>query len=273
MPGMPHTTGTKPKPMLTQNSEMRRDHVYNWTLPAWVARTSDGTAVNVCPQAGACVKFCYARNGTFNFPAVKAAHVRNLERVTDDLNGWMRDMLNELSGRRFRPTAVPRLPDLSRAHLSREVADLLDAGAAAVRVHDSGDFLSDEYLLAWLTIASLTPSVLFYAYTKEVDRFRRVADGAAPPNFLWCYSLGGKQDHLLDLDVDRHADVFPDEETLAAAGYTSQESHDLLCVLSESNKVGIPANNIPAFNKRLAGRTFGQVEQETTRHGRVAVPA
>ena len=77
------------------------------------------------------------------------------------------------------------------------------------------------------------------------------------------FSLGGKQDHLLNLDVDRHADVFPDEDTLAAAGYTSQDSHDLLCVLSESNRVGIPANNIPAFNKRLAGRTFGQVEQET----------
>ena len=56
--------------------------------PARVGRpTIDGAAVNVCPQAGACVKVCYARNGTFNFPAVKAAHVRNLERVTGDLSG------------------------------------------------------------------------------------------------------------------------------------------------------------------------------------------
>jgi hypothetical protein len=255
------------KHLLTQNSEMRRDGVFNWTLPAWVARTSKGQAVNVCPQAGACVKFCYARNGTFNFPAVKAAHVRNLERVRDDLGGFMTDMLNELNGKRFRPTGEPRLPDLDRSHLSRPVAALLDEGAPAIRVHDSGDFLSEEYLLAWLTIAEMTPGALFYAYTKEVALFKRVAAGAAPPNFLWCFSLGGKQDHLIDKTVDYHADVFPDGDAIEAAGYYNQDSHDLLCVLAPSNRIGIPANNIPHFNKKLAGRTFGEVEAELVRHG------
>jgi protein gp88 len=254
--------------MLTQNSEMRKDRVWNWTLPAWVARRADGRAVNVCPQAGACVKVCYARNGTYNFPAVKAAHIRNLEQVTDDLSGWLTDMLNELGRRRYRPTGERRLPWLSRSHLTAAVAGMLDGGSACVRIHDSGDFLSEEYLLAWLAVASSTPDVLFYCYTKEVALLKRVASGAAPGNFLWCYSLGGRQDRLVDKDTDRHADVFPDEAAITAAGYYSQDAHDLLCVTAPSNRIGIPANNIPHFRRLMAGRTFAEMEAGARRHER-----
>lgn len=248
--------------MLTQNSELRKDHIWNWTLPAWVVRTSSGKAVNVCPQAGACIKVCYARNGTYNFPAVKAAHVRNLERVIDDLNGWLVDMLNELARRKFRPTGEPRLPSLPRDHLTVEVTDLLDRGAACVRIHDAGDFLSEEYLLAWLAVASHTPDVLFYCYTKEVALLKRVAGRSAPPNFLWCFSMGGRQDALVDRSVDYHADVFADEAAIEAAGYYSQDANDLLCVVAPSHRVGIPANNIPHFRKQMAGRTFAEMERD-----------
>lgn len=251
--------------MLTQNREMRRDGVWNWTIPAWVVRRSNGRAVNVCPQAGACVKVCYARNGTYNFPKVRAAHVRNLERVLDNLNAWTTDMLDELGRRKFRPTGTPRLPDLDRGHLAPVVAELLDRGAACVRIHDAGDFLSEEYLLAWLAIASHTPDVLFYAYTKEVALLKRVADGAAPANFLWCYSMGGRQDHLVDLDRDQHADVFPDAAAIDAAGYYSQDAHDLLCVLAPTNRVGIPANNIPHYKRVMDGRTFSTMQTDTRR--------
>ncbi len=33
--------------MLTQNKELRKDHIFNWTLPAWVVRVTSGKAVNV----------------------------------------------------------------------------------------------------------------------------------------------------------------------------------------------------------------------------------
>jgi hypothetical protein len=249
---------------------MRKDGVWNWTLPAWVVRTSSGKAVNVCPQAGACIKVCYARNGTYRFPKVQAAHVRNLEAVTGDLNAWMTAMMNELDKLKYRPTGTPRLPELDRAHLSHAVTRLLDAGCAAVRIHDAGDFLTEEYLLAWLTIAEATPDVLFYCYTKEVELFHRVLDHgrAAPENFLWVFSMGGRQDHLIDKDTERHAEVFPDADAIEAAGYYSQDDNDLLCVLAPSHRIGIPANNIPAFRKRMAGRTFGELELATRRHGR-----
>lgn len=257
--------------LLTQNSELRPLGIHNWTLPAWVIRTTDGRNVNVCPQAGACVKLCYARQGAYRFPGVKAAHERNLRAVLDDLGAWTTAILDELDKPRFRPKGEPWLPDLDRGHLAPEVVELLDAGAPIVRVHDSGDFFSDEYLAAWLHIATLRPDVLFYAYSKEVSRMRRVA-ADAPPNWLVCFSLGGREDHLLDLAEggDRHADVFASEEALAEAGYSSQEEHDLLSVLSPSTRVGIVANNIRHLRKRQGEATFGSLEAGLRRGSKAA---
>lgn len=252
--------------MLTQNSELRPLGIFNWTLPAWVVRDSSGKAVNVCPTAGACVKVCYARNGTYNFRHVRAAHVRNLERVRDDLAGWMVEMLDELGHKRYRPSGRPTLPDLPRDHLAPTVAELLDAGAALVRIHDGGDFFSEEYLLAWLSIAAQTPDVLFYCYTKRVSMFKAVVEEHAPDNFLWCYSTGGREDGLIDRERDYHADVFPNDAAIEEAGYYNQDAHDLLCVVAPTNRIGIPANNIPHFRKLMDGRTFSQMQEDREAH-------
>lgn len=224
---------------MTQNSELREIGAYNWTLPALHARLSDGTLVKTCPSAGACAQFCYARNGTFRFPAVKAAHVRNLELVLTDLDAWRERMTDELRHKRY--------------------------VGKHVRIHDSGDFFTDEYTAAWLRIASDIPTTTFYAYTKEVARFKRMVEGRAPANFLWLYSMGGREDHLVDLENDRHAEVFPSEQALADAGYFNQEESDLLAVHAPTNKIGIVANNIPAYKKRMGERTFGSVQSELDR--------
>ncbi|WP_331752044.1 GP88 family protein [Streptomyces sp. NBC_00829] len=48
-----NTTGsTKPKRLLTQNSDLRRIGVFNWTLPAFVIEMPDGSHFNVCPPGG-----------------------------------------------------------------------------------------------------------------------------------------------------------------------------------------------------------------------------
>jgi hypothetical protein len=250
---------------LTQNSELKPLNIWNWTLPAWVVRDTSGKAINVCPQAGACVNVCYARNGTFNFPRVKAAHIRNLELVRNNLNTWMAAMLDELGKKKYRPTGRKVLPRLSRSHLSPAIAALLNAGSACIRIHDSGDFFSKEYLLAWLAIASSTTDVLFYCYTKQVGLFKKVVEPNPPANFLWCYSLGGREDMLVEKSRDRHADVFPDRVLLRRAGYFDQEEHDLLAVVAPTHRIGIVANNIPAYRKKMAGRTFSHMEQDLKR--------
>lgn len=222
--------------LLTQNSELRPDGIYNWSIPALAAKLSNGKNIKTCPNAGACANVCYARNGTYNFSNVKARHTANLEYVIDDPQGWFAQMLEEVNHPRMR--------------------------GKYVRIHDSGDFFSEDYLLLWLKIALLTPDVTFYCYTKEVSMFKRIVEYDCPKNFRYLYSLGGREDYLIDLELDRHADVFPDDAAILEAGYSNQDASDLLAITLPSNKIGIPQNNIPQFRKRLAGRTFGEVQKE-----------
>lgn len=226
--------------MLTQNSELRPLGVYNWTIPALSAVLPDGRRVHTCPAAGVCASMCYARVGTYRFSNVLAAHVRNLARTVDDLDGWTADMIDELTAPRYR-------------------------GGKWVRIHDAGDFYADGYTEAWLTIARATPDVTFYAYTREVDRFRRLVEPACPANFLYLFSLGGREDHLVDRDVDRHCDVFPTTDMALAAGYTPQTADDRDSVRLPTNRVAVVANNIPHLRRKLGGSTFGQLQVDRRR--------
>lgn len=229
------TPHARPARLLTSNRDLRRDGIHNWSLPAWAGRLPDGRTYNTCPSAGVCSQACYARSGTYRFRNVLARHQANLAYVLDDLPGWREQMTAEV--------AHPR-------HYN-----------GFVRIHDSGDFFEDSYLLAWLQVARDTPNVVFYCYSKEIDRFRRLVEPDCPPNFLYVYSYGGTQDRDLDPAVDRVADVFADEESITAAGYSSQDASDLLAVTGPP-LVGIPSNNIPQFRRRQAGRTFREWQAE-----------
>jgi hypothetical protein len=228
--------GLRPATLLSSNSELRPDGIYNWSIPALAAKLSNGTNVKTCPNAGACATVCYARNGTYNFSNVKGRHVRNLEYILEDPQGWFAQMLEEVSK-----------PKMRGKH---------------VRIHDAGDFFSEDYLRMWLKLATLVPEVTFYCYTKEVSMFKRVLSEGCPSNFKYLFSMGGKEDHLIDKENDRHAEVFPDDAAILDAGYMNQSASDLLAITLPTNKVGIPQNNIPQFKKRLAGKTFGELQIE-----------
>jgi len=244
-------------PLLTQNSELKPHRIYNFAIPAWYVRL-DGEIFKTCPNAGACAKVCYARNGTYLFSNVLAAHTKNL-RLTLDQPILFRAMINkELSHKRFKPTLQARqMPEGVELTDDRWLTAWIRNGGAAVRIHDSGDFYSEQYLYLWFAIAADNPQVLFYAYTKEVAMLKQHGN-EAPINFRWLYSTGGLQDDLITPD-DRRADVFPNEQAITDAGYTSQDATDLLAILLKTNLVGIPANNIKHFNKKIAGRRFSEL--------------
>lgn len=218
------------------NSDLRRDGIWTWSLPAWVTKLDDGRVINVCPSAGECAKPCYARKGTYRFRNVKQKHQSNLARVLDDLGGWEEEMKMEL-----------RKPKFHNKY---------------VRIHDGGDFFSREYLDAWLRIMRESPKTIFYCYTKEVKMFKEVVEPDYPKNFYWVYSYGGRQDHLIE-ENDRQADVFPTQEALEAAGFFNQEASDLLAI-SGPHKVGIVINNHAGAVKGLEGKSFGQ--RQKARH-------
>jgi hypothetical protein len=172
------------------------------------------------------------------FPAVKAAHVRNLQFVIDDLPGWEQAMSTELTARRF--------------------------DGAYVRIHDSGDLLSDDYAEAWLRIIERAPRTMFYSYTKEIVRYRRLIAPRAPANSRWILSYGGRHDALIDPLLDRVADVFPDEESISASGFHSQARSDLLAAFGPT-PVGMSANNLPALRKRQGEGTFREWQEQVDR--------
>jgi hypothetical protein len=216
------------------NRELKADGIFTWSLPALATKLSTGANFLTCPNAGVCAQLCYARSGTYNFSNVKAAHTRNLEMTIDDLNGWKNRIIEELKAKRYQ-------------------------GGKSVRIHDSGDFYSGEYFEAWLEIATVTPNVFFYAYTKEVALIKKYS---LPSNFVIIFSMGGKQDHLIDKENDRHAEVFPTIGALIDAGYANQEESDLLAATLPTNKIGIVSNNIKHLQKRQGSKTFGNLQNE-----------
>lgn len=245
-------------PLLTQNSELRPHLIWNWSIPALTAKLADGRRISTCPSAGICARFCYARNGTYLFSNVLAAHTRNLQMIIDDRDEWRRQMICELSEQRFTKRRAARVLPIEREEIADDwLRSWTDSGAPAIRIHDSGDFFADWYLHLWLDIARANPRLLFYAYTKEITMLRSVSD--LPDNFRWLASTGGTQDHLID-EHTRHAEVFVTDDALRAAGYVSQSASDLLCVLLSTKKIGIPANNIKHFVKKMQGRTFGEIQ-------------
>jgi hypothetical protein len=217
------------------NSELGAEGIYHWSLPAWVVELPWGGHFNVCPSASACAPLCYARKGTYQFSNVKAAHMRNLLLTLQDLPEFERQMTEEVQHPRYQ--------------------------GGYVRIHDSGDFHSQDYLEAWLRIIRSAKGVRFYCYTKEVALFQDVVEPDPPANFGWVYSLGGKQDQAIDLATMRHADVFPSEEAIAYHGYASQDASDLLAVYGEDLRVGIPANNIPQLRREQGMQSFGSLQR------------
>ena len=216
------------------NAELAKSGIYTWSLPALSAQVG-GKMVQTCPNAGICANLCYARSGTYRFSNVLAAHTVKLQMLLDDLTGWQERITTELQAKRYR-------------------------GGKTVRIHDSGDFFSRDYFQAWVDIAISTPDVFFYAYTKEVEMVKSF--GPLPSNLVIIFSMGGKQDKLVNKDIDRHADVFPTLEALLDAGYTDQEEDDLLAATMPSNKVGIVVNNIPHLKKKQGIATFSSLQEE-----------
>ncbi|MFF8432202.1 hypothetical protein ACF07Y_45155 [Streptomyces sp. NPDC016566] len=166
----------------------------------------DGTTINrtinVCPSAGVCAKFCYALgadSGYIRFPAARDRDLRNLRMVLDTPLLWQEKMAAEIRHPRYQP-------------------DPKTGKRGAIRIHDAGDFFDDPYTLMWLHIMRGAPKDLtFYAYTKEVSRFRRLVEPNPPANFKFVYSRGGKEDFLIDPSRDRDADVFPAPRTRSPA--------------------------------------------------------
>lgn len=252
-PAHPHSPG----PLIAQNSELRDcGAVFNWTIPAFVVRLSDGTRFNACPSAGRCTRVCYALFGKYLFTPVRARHLANLEYVLNHPDEFEDQMLAELVGPRF--DWKHKVIDLPHDESNTWLNEWMAGGGAALRIHDGGDFFAEWYLEMWIRIARKRPHVLFYAYTKSVSMVLPYLD-RMPVNMVIIFSYGGLEDHLIDRENHRHSDVFPSRQSIEDAGYLNQESNDLLAAVAPTNKIGVPANNIPTALKRFDGHRMSEI--------------
>ena len=65
-------------------------------------------------------------------------------------------------------------------------------GRDKVRIHESGDFYSQEYVNNWVSIAKQRPNVVFLAYTKRMNDFD-FSELRSLPNTIVINSLFGKK--------------------------------------------------------------------------------
>jgi hypothetical protein len=200
------------------NSKLKKDGIVSFNL----------IPIIHCPSAGACKAFCYATVGQ---QAFKSGVLRR--------------------ARAFFATQqadfVPRMV--------AEVQKAAKKGARAVRVHDSGDFYSYDYMLTWFQIAEQNPSVKFYAYTKMVSLVRLAYKaGLVPPNFRLIQSLGGIADKQIDRTLP-HSRIFSSLEELKEAGYADASESDSPAAFGVSPLIGLVIHG--AKSKRFDVSTMG----------------
>ena len=74
------------------------------------------------------------------------------------------------------------------------------------RIHVAGDFFSQNYFDAWVTMAKAHPDRLFYAYTKSLTYWLRRRDDI-PENLVLTASFGGRLDNKIETEKLRSSVV------------------------------------------------------------------
>lgn len=209
------------------NRKLAKTNTLNFGIPAY--ESADGT--RTCPGAGACAAVCYARQGFYGTHRVKRLREHNLAMARGDLGVFVDAVVHDL------------------ALLSR---------FRSVRVHDDGDFFSQDYLEAWFTAAESVPDRRFYAYTKSLHL--KLWD-EKPDNFTLIQSEGGVYDHLIDWSkpVSR---IFATLEAMRADGWPEGWETDQLAIdgaprigLLYHGSRGLTASQSTYFGRRESCRT------------------
>lgn len=183
--------------------------IFNFSIPAG---NDKRTGRLICAFADKCLSLCYAKKGFYNMPAVENA-LSNRYDASKEENFVQR--------------------------ITSELAKVKPGKQVYIRIHDSGDFYSPAYFAKWLEIARLNPAVRFYAYTKSHSFIRNKF--AIPENFDLIYSLGSKNDELINTESERHSKIFYSMEEMSAAGYTDASYLDLNATkwFTGNNKIGL----------------------------------
>lgn len=183
------------------NSKLKKSGISSFGIPAYKSVSGFFT----CPGANECITPCYARHGAYIWSNVSLAYEKRLSLT------------------------------LSKDFIPVISSELKNRKIKILRIHDSGDYYSKKYLEKWLSIIRMFPEITFYSYTKIIPLFKKKV---LPTNFMVIYSLGGKYDHLINTNNERHAKIFLDKKSLEKEKYIDASSNDLNA-LTDNLKVGL----------------------------------
>ena len=192
-----------------------REGIVNFTLPAFRTDRAVGYMKKgdlVCKGAFLCARGCYALAGRQGLPGSRAPqHERLAFSMTDAFVG---EIVEEIGW--YAENGVETRVDLgggkSKAGPKRTLK--------LIRIHDSGDFYDEPYLLKWFEvcrkIGEAYPNLKFWAYTKQV-KMLKANWGAKPENLVVVFSEGGWEDSLIDVYRDKFCRVFVGERQMREA--------------------------------------------------------
>jgi hypothetical protein len=111
------------------------------------------------------------------------------------------------------------------------MADLIERSlprkSTLVRLHQSGDYYSQDYFDAWLLVAQRHPEIIFYGYTKALP-FWIARLSAIPDNLRLVASYGGRFDHLIEPHKLRTVTVVFSEAQAKSKGLTLDDDDSLV---------------------------------------------
>jgi hypothetical protein len=181
----------RPSELLRKNEKMQKSETgdtvfYNTTLPALKGLvidedTGEFKIVDTCPSAGACQLVCYAKHGSYvMYPDVSMFQHKTLNYLFNDPEGFKDQLEAEI-----------------------KLASVKNRGKRVqIRWNDSGDLLSPKFFNMVMDIASSTPFVDHYIYTKEVSQAK---NANIPDNVIFNFSYGARkeQEALIDQKKDK----------------------------------------------------------------------
>ena len=121
----------------------------------------------------------------------------------------------------LRKNNLDNLRSLDTLELVKEILAAMPKNLGVCRIHVAGDFFNEKYFLAWLAIAQLFPTKLFYAYTKSLKYWvnnRELVDSL--PNFILTASYGGRDDAMIAEHSLRASKVVFSESEAESLGLT-----------------------------------------------------
>jgi len=219
------TIQKRPKNILTSNSKLSKDGIWNLTIPAingHIIHNGKLEVINTCPGAGVCKRFCYANQGAYIFSMSHIKHHQNLQFMMDSPREFAMQVINEIKRKRI---------------------------IKAIRFNDSGDFFPYYWNIASVIINHF-PKIKFYCYTKNIPLFRELEKNKViPDNFTYVFSMGGKYDDMI-VEGDRVAFPFMNRKELRKAGYTEAYNSDKPAYNKKNKRIGLIVHGCKCMMKQ-----------------------